>query len=485
MDIDERLYVLQAADGDPALLALVTVDLAHPDLPAEELELIKRALMAAAVPHWCDPAFLAALLAVDVAESERLIDCLRFLTVVEPFPARGERAVNVHESSRQVLREHMRHNMPEQWQTLAWRAREHVAASTSVHARIEALHHLFAIDQEAAAGECESLERAFNHNPEWNQALALSLGEVAAMGWLREAALVRALLLPLQVRFWRGESSSLEPEARALVELAKRSPHPSGLARSHCLLGDVYERQGLLDAAFASFQVTRTIIEGLVQADPSNHVWQLDLAVAESRLGDVYQRQGSHDAALASFKRTVAILERLVTADPSNTGWQRELSVAETRLGDVFLSQGHFEAALASFQGTLPILERFAQSASVHHWNLLLVQARQDAQQAVTGFSAAASAAGLIPFAACAAIAPLQLKMCHQIASCFQVTDYAAETIIGTLGASIGGHAAADFLLSFIPGPGYAIKVATAGSITMALGSALIEYFQERSPLNN
>jgi hypothetical protein len=71
----------------------------------------------------------------------------------------------------------------------------------------------------------------------------------------------------------------------------------------------------------------------------------------------------------------------------------------------------------------------------------------------------------------------------HDIAQCFKVTNYAAETIIGTLGASLGGHAAADIALSFVPGVGTGIKVATAGSVTMTLGTALIEYFQDRSPL--
>ena len=112
-----------------------------------------------------------------------------------------------------------------------------------------------------------------------------------------------------------------------------------------------------------------------------------------------------------------------------------------------------------------------------------LQEARQKAQNTVYGYSAAASPLGAIPFGACAAIFPLQIKMCHDIAQCFGVTDYAAETIIGTLSASLGGHATADFFLSLFPGPGTAIKVATAGTITLTLGTALIEYFESRSPL--
>ena len=110
-------------------------------------------------------------------------------------------------------------------------------------------------------------------------------------------------------------------------------------------------------------------------------------------------------------------------------------------------------------------------------------KARKKAQKVVYGYSAAAAPLGAIPFGACATIAPLQLKMCHEIAQCFKITNYAAETIMSTLSASVGGHAAADVALSFFPGPGTAIKVATASSVTLALGTALIEYFQDRSPL--
>jgi cell division protein FtsZ len=131
------------------------------------------------VPHWCDPPFLAALIGADAREAEWLFDRLRSLTVVEPFPARGERAVNVHESARLPLREHLRTTEPDRWRTLAEAARRHVTASQSVHARIEALFHLFAIDQPAAAAEFEILLQEFSQNPEWAQALVLAMRELA------------------------------------------------------------------------------------------------------------------------------------------------------------------------------------------------------------------------------------------------------------------------------------------------------------------
>ncbi|MFN5464046.1 MAG: hypothetical protein ACK5CQ_03265, partial [Cyanobacteriota bacterium] len=341
MNFAERMQLLQSAQADPALLALLTVDLAYPDESAIEREALKQALLAAATPHWCDPPFLASLLAVAPGEAERLHERLCALTVVEPFPARGKRAVNVHEATRLVLREHLRQTMPHHWRALSIRARSHLEPATSVHSRIECLHHLFAIDQEAAAAACEALERELLQNPEWHQALALSLTEVAAVkGWLQGSALVQASLIPLHVRLSRGESTTLEREARALVELAESSDQASGLAKAHCLFADVCVSQGRLEVALASYMETLAICGRLAEADPANAGWQRDLAVAHSRMGDVYVNQGRLEAALPSFQRTLTISEQLAEADPANAGWQRDLAVAHSRMGDVYVNQG-------------------------------------------------------------------------------------------------------------------------------------------------
>jgi tetratricopeptide (TPR) repeat protein len=318
-------------------------------------------LLAAAVPHWFDPPFLSSLLAVDEPEAERLHVKLCALMAVEPFSARGERAVNVHESARLALREHLRKCDPEQWRILAERARAHVAASSSIHARIEALHHLFAIDQEAAGAECETLDREFMNNPERRQALAISLSEMAATGWLRGSALMESLLIPLEVRRQRGETAKLAPEACNITRLAENHPKSSCLARAECLVGDVYQSQGRLDAALTSFRKSLAIVEQLVQDDPSNANWQHDLGAAHSCLGDVYKSQGRLDTALASFQKSLAIVEQLGQDDPSNANWQHELGVSHSRLGDVYKSQGRLDAALASFQKSLAIDEQLVQ----------------------------------------------------------------------------------------------------------------------------
>ena len=91
MDFSEQLRVLEAAQGEPAKLALATVDLAYPELPEAERDALKESLEAAAITHWCDEAILSDLLEISPEESKVRLDRLRRLAVVEPFPARGRR----------------------------------------------------------------------------------------------------------------------------------------------------------------------------------------------------------------------------------------------------------------------------------------------------------------------------------------------------------------------------------------------------------
>jgi hypothetical protein len=291
MDFTEQLRILQTAQGRPALLALATVDLVHNALPAAERTRIKDALVAAAVPHWCDRDFLAALLDTTPEEGDRLLGQLRALTVIEPFPARGEHTVNVHETARLALREHLRVTDAARWKTLSTRARAHVGQGSEPHARIEALYHLFATDQSAAASSCEALNQEFENGgrPEVCHALALALRELTASGWLTGSAQVEALLAPLEVRNDRGEAAPLEVEARNVAHLAHTASYPSRVGRAQCLLGNVLQTKGRLDDALAAIRGALVIFQRLTSTDPSNAIWQRELAVAHNKLGQAFQ----------------------------------------------------------------------------------------------------------------------------------------------------------------------------------------------------
>ena len=202
------------------------------------------------------------------------------------------------------------------------------------HTRIEALYHLFAIDQPAAAAACEALDREFTDGgrPEVRHALALALRELTTGGWLTGSAQVEALLAPLRVRQWRGEAAQLEAEARYVADLARTASDPSGIGRTQFLLGDVFEAKGRLDEALAAFRESLAISQRLASLDPSNADWQRDLAVAHNKLGQAYQGMGNEENAQSSYRSAVEAMERAVAMSPGNVGWKQDLENLKSRL---------------------------------------------------------------------------------------------------------------------------------------------------------
>ncbi len=365
MDFAEQLRILQGARNNPALLALAMVDLAHHALPAAERARVKDALLAAAMPHWCDPDYLATLLETTPEEGHRLLSHLRALTVVEPFRARGEHAVNVHEATRLALRDHLRTTDAARWKALSNRAMAHVHQGTQAHFRIEALYHFFAVDQHAAATACEALDREFTNTggPEARHALALALSELAAAGWLTGAAKIEALLASLEHRDSRGETAQLEREARNVLALARRTSHPSyRVVRAQVMLGSVFMAKGRRAAALTAYGKGLAITKRLIKTDPSNANWKRDLAVIHVKISDIATADGHHTAALAAYRKALAIFKQLAAIDPSNLDLQDNLAFAHSRVGDIVRAQGHRAAALVAYRKALVIFKDLAAS---------------------------------------------------------------------------------------------------------------------------
>ena len=174
MNFGEQLRVLMAAQGDPAKLALATVDLAYPALPDVERFALMESLEAAAIPHWCDEAILAALLEIPNRESAARLAGLGGLSVLEPFPARGDNAMNVHEASRLALRKRMEFEEEGRFRTLSARAAALFAEDSAPAGRVEWIYHLMCADPERGATELEYLDRDWGScaRPEDRYALA-------------------------------------------------------------------------------------------------------------------------------------------------------------------------------------------------------------------------------------------------------------------------------------------------------------------------
>jgi len=357
MKLTEQLRVLQAAGGDPAKLALATVDLKYPQFSEAERASLKEALETAAIPHWCDEAILAALLEVSLNESAARLARLRALTVVEPFPARGETAVNVHESARLALRSALVNNLGERFQGLSGRAAAFFEDDLTASGRIEWIYHLLCADPDRGATELEELDCAWSSSahPEDRYALAAALREIEDTGLVQGRARVWVLLVMAWTRASRGEAARLEDVAQAVLQLAKDAADAMAEAAAHCLIGDVLQAQGKLGKARAAFGEYLEICRRLAEKDPTNAGWQRELALAHSRVGDVLQAQGKLGEAQAAFGEYLEISRRLVEQDPTSAGWQRDLAVAHSRVGEVLQAQGKLGEAQAAFGEMLEI----------------------------------------------------------------------------------------------------------------------------------
>jgi tetratricopeptide (TPR) repeat protein len=358
MNFADQLRILQAAQGDPAELALVTVDLAYPSLPESGRAPIKQALEAVATSHWCDETILSDLLDISPEESADRLARLRSLSVVETFPARGKDCVNVHEASRLALRKRMAANHSARFRELSARAARCFARNLAPVGRIEWIYHLMSADPDRAALECEALNREWTDiaRPEDHHALAIALEELAISGLVTGPARVEVLLCMLDSRAMRGESTSLEPMARNAIRLAQAAGVVSGEAHATCVLGDSLLAQGKLGEAQAAFEEFLRIASRNLAREPGAARWQRRVVLAHGRIGDVWQMQDRLDEAKQSFEESLQMSRRLAAQDSSDLAWKRLLAVSHSQVGRVLQAQGKLAEAQEEFGESLAIL---------------------------------------------------------------------------------------------------------------------------------
>ena len=362
MDSTEQLQLIRDARGDPALLALATVDLTFSDIPEGERADLRLALEAAAVPHWCDPAILAELIDASSSLSSSQWERLKAVPVVESFPARGADAGNVHEASRLAIRTHLARTQQARFIELSVRAARMFETDTRPIGRIEWIYHLLLVNPEQGADELEGLDRAWSHTAHHEDLAALSatLTELDTSMLLHGRSLVRARLVMAERRSELEGAASLGDLANQLLQRAKAIDDARLTADAYSLVGDVAEARGDLAAAERAYAQSLAISERLAGLDPGNTSWQQDLAAAHSAVGDVAHARGDLAAAERAYRQDLAISERLAGLDPANTSWQRGLAAAHLAVGLVTQARGDLASAEPAYAQSLAIYQRLA-----------------------------------------------------------------------------------------------------------------------------
>ena len=330
MDSVKQLELIRDAHGDPALLALATVDLTYSDIPSAERIALRTALEAAAVPHWCDAGVLAGLIDDSGSLSHGQWARLKALPVVESFPARGVDAGNVHEASRLAIRKYLAETQPTRFIDLSARSARVFEADTRPVGRIEWIYHLLVADPERGASELEDLNRAWSVSARHQDLAALSaaLTELETSRMLQGRPLVRVRLVVAQRRADLEGATSLGDLANQLLQAAEAIDDSPLAGDAYSLIGDVALARGDLAAAEQAFAQDLAIVERLTALDPSNTGWQQNLAVAHSRIGEVALARDDLAAAEQAFAQNPAIFEETQTwlrDHPGQTGERRAL----------------------------------------------------------------------------------------------------------------------------------------------------------------
>ncbi len=136
---------------------------------------LQKAVWAAAIPHWFDTSFLAALLDASADRVEgKILPRLSALSFVELFPGRG---YNVHERSRTLLLKRLWRQDRELYRELSRRSADFCSKqdAAQISWRIELLYHAVVADSTAGLGVLKEAIR------EWQADPKLAVDQVEAM----------------------------------------------------------------------------------------------------------------------------------------------------------------------------------------------------------------------------------------------------------------------------------------------------------------
>jgi tetratricopeptide (TPR) repeat protein len=165
----------------------------------------------------------------------------------------------------------------------------------------------------------------------------------------------------------KGRSDEALAKYRSAVQLAEKAQRVD--PRSDKALYDLASAQIVVaiqlsqkpEGGIDEISKARETLEKLTARDPSNALWQSQLATSYGVEAIGLLGQGQSDAALASYRKAYAIQENLVAEAPNDSKRLSELATAHSNIGRVLFQQLQFDAALDEYHASQEILRKLTQ----------------------------------------------------------------------------------------------------------------------------
>ncbi len=304
------------------------------------------AVLAAAIPHWFDLGFLNALLDSPLSENE--FNALISLSFIEPFPARGENAYNVHEKTRSLLLKKLWEEDIKQYKEFSRKAAAYCQKQQHQNPLIwtvEAFYHKLLMNSDKF--EIKILEQG----KEWQEKSELrkldfltnTLSELVETGKI--PANVIALIFYLQgLSFLEDNKYTL---AKEFFESALQQPKINEEIKADCLFG--------LGTAYLALDFYLQAIESVEQALKlfEKHKNTKNMYLCLIQKGQAFRFLSELTQAEETIKKALSLIKH-IKGKHNQTRLRaygiRSLGDIDFRLDRTEQAQQRYEAALALYQ---------------------------------------------------------------------------------------------------------------------------------------
>ena len=142
-------------------------------------------------------------------------------------------------------------------------------------------------------------------------------------------------------------------------------------------LGNAYSALGKREEALTNYQTALKLRKNLLDSDPSNIIYQSDVAMTSNNIGALLDDMGKREQALTNYQIALKLRKNLLDSDPSNIIYQSDVAGTSNNIGLLLANMGKREEALEYYQKALKIFKDLndEESAAVVNENIIILSA--------------------------------------------------------------------------------------------------------------